>query len=120
MNPMGISIPHDRVCNATSKTTGAPCKFVAIPGGTVCRYHGGMAPQVQRKAAERLAALVDPAIGVLATAMKQKKDLRVRLNAAQDVLDRNNLSGVQKVEVTGAAEILRSRRSQRTNPKAGE
>lgn len=28
--------------------------MLAIPGATVCRLHGGLAPQVQRKAAERV------------------------------------------------------------------
>lgn len=105
------------LCKATSKVSGSPCKRFAIPGGTVCYWHGGAAPQVKRSAAMRLAALVSPAIGVLDSAMKQKKDLRVRLNAAQDVLDRNNLSGKQQIDVTSGgqtwADILRARRAKR-------
>jgi hypothetical protein len=42
-------------CTAHSKRTGNPCKLAAILGGTVCRMHGGSAPQVKSKAAERLA-----------------------------------------------------------------
>ena len=42
-------------CIATAKTSGARCKRTAIPGGTVCRYHGGSAPQVRRSAERRLA-----------------------------------------------------------------
>jgi len=34
-------------CKATSKQSGARCKRYAIPGGSVCHYHGGAAPQVQ-------------------------------------------------------------------------
>jgi len=47
-------------CKATSKGTGQPCKRPAIPGGFVCRNHGGCAPQVKAAAQERLADLIDP------------------------------------------------------------
>lgn len=49
-----------RKCKARSSRTGKPCQHWAIKGGTVCLTHGGRAPQVQRKAAERLADLIDP------------------------------------------------------------
>src|SRR5215217_5052106 len=40
-------------CTAVSKQTGKQCKAKAIPGGTVCRWHGGAAGQVKAKAAVR-------------------------------------------------------------------
>jgi hypothetical protein len=40
-------------CTAISKQTGKQCKAKAIPGGTVCRWHGGAAGQVKAKAAIR-------------------------------------------------------------------
>jgi hypothetical protein len=40
-------------CSAISKHSGEQCKRKAIPGGTVCRYHGGNAKQVKAKAAIR-------------------------------------------------------------------
>jgi hypothetical protein len=43
-------------CAARSKQTGQQCKHLAIPGGTVCRVHGGSAPQVQAVALRRLQA----------------------------------------------------------------
>jgi hypothetical protein len=46
-------------CVAHSKRTGLPCTQWAIRGGTVCRMHGGWAPQVRRKARERIAELRD-------------------------------------------------------------
>lgn len=41
-------------CSAKSKQTGLQCKARAIEGGKVCRAHGGSAPAVRAKAAERL------------------------------------------------------------------
>lgn len=49
-------------CTATSKTSGLQCGQPAIPGGTVCIYHGGGAPQVRSKAAERLGTAIDMAL----------------------------------------------------------
>ena len=40
-------------CVAHSRS-GEQCKNGALPGATVCRMHGGAAPQVKAKAAERL------------------------------------------------------------------
>jgi hypothetical protein len=48
--------PSAPKCSAKSKTSGKRCAQPAIPGGSVCRFHGGAAPQVKRKAAERLEA----------------------------------------------------------------
>lgn len=42
-------------CSATAKRSGHRCRRWAIAGATVCQVHGGAAPQVQRKAAERVA-----------------------------------------------------------------
>jgi len=41
-------------CKAISKQTGQRCKRKALPGGEVCRYHGGAAGQVKAKAAIRV------------------------------------------------------------------
>ena len=50
-----------RRCAANRRDgSGVRCKKAAILGGTVCGSHGGSAPQVRRKAAERLADLIDP------------------------------------------------------------
>ena len=49
-----------RRCTAKSSRSGNPCKKAAILGGTVCRTHGGSAPQVKKKALERIEDLIDP------------------------------------------------------------
>lgn len=41
-------------CTATAKSTGLPCQRPPVPGATVCRFHGGAAPQVRKKATLRL------------------------------------------------------------------
>lgn len=51
---MPVKTPNVR-CTAHSKSRdGGQCGNWAIHGGTVCRYHGGAAPRVKAKAAERL------------------------------------------------------------------
>ena len=90
-----------RQCTATAKSTGKRCTQPPIHGGNVCRYHGGAAPQVIKKARERLADLVDPAIGRLRV-LVDTEDERVALAAAKDILDRNDFTGKAKREITGA------------------
>lgn len=43
-----------------AKTRRGQCQRWPIKGGTVCQTHGGAAPQVKAKAAERLLDLIDP------------------------------------------------------------
>lgn len=54
--------PWSQRCTATAKGSGQRCQHYAIRGGTVCYQHGGAAPQVKRKAAERLTEARDLAI----------------------------------------------------------
>lgn len=42
-------------CTATAKGTGERCRKLAIRGGKVCQTHGGGAPQVRERAADRVA-----------------------------------------------------------------
>src|SRR3990167_1372293 len=55
---MSTATHEPRRCTAKSRT--GPCKKAPIRGGIVCDRHGGRAPQVKRKSAERLADLIDP------------------------------------------------------------
>lgn len=55
-----------RRCKSKSKQTGAQCRNPAIPGGLVCRFHGGATKASQAAfAANREAAAVEKAIGQL-------------------------------------------------------
>ena len=92
-------------CVATSRTQGGDrCKNPAVPGATVCRFHGGATQHVRKKAALRLAALVDPAIGTLAREMVKAERSSDRQRAANSILDRAGI--VRKQD--GEAEIARS------------
>jgi hypothetical protein len=61
---------------------------------------------VRQAARLRLAALVDPAIGVLQAALKQRKRLDLALSAARDALDRNGFKTPEKLELSGAVTVL--------------
>lgn len=93
-DPMTASNPiRAPRCSARSKQTLNPCKQPAIAGGTVCRYHGGAAPQVMAKAEERLKSLIDPAITRLSQLIAQQEFPSVAIAAVKDVLDRNGALG---------------------------
>ena len=69
-------------CTATAKATGLRCQRAPIAGATVCRVHGGAAPQVQRKAAERIAEARDTALEQLTRLIRSGDiDARVALDA---------------------------------------
>ena len=93
-DPMAsLDLKTSRKCHATSKQTGRQCGAWAIRGGSVCRYHGGLAPQVIAKAEDRLKALIDPAIVRLAELVNQTQFPSVAIAAVKDVLDRNGQLG---------------------------
>jgi hypothetical protein len=81
-------------CNAT-RPTGSRCKREAEDGAVVCDQHGGAAPQVRKRAAERLVMTADQAAQMLVKMMEDTEvPFRVRAKIAQDLLDRAGVSGV--------------------------
>jgi hypothetical protein len=104
----GENSTDPRRCTAHSSQTGKRCKNASIPGGRICRYHGGAAPHVQKKAAERLLALEHPAIDAMARILDPKQTAwtrATRLSAstvaaiAKDVLDRTGHKQREKLEI---------------------
>lgn len=57
-------LPTREKCLARNRF-GEPCKNYPIEGGAVCHAHGGMAPQVKRKAQERIMLAQDDAASLL-------------------------------------------------------
>ena len=102
-------------CTATASSTGERCKQPAIPGGNVCRFHGGNAPQVQEKADERLERLARELLAEFEPRIKdlleeydaaETADEKVKLHrelrqAVTDVLDRAGEGPTAKHEHTG-------------------
>jgi hypothetical protein len=54
----GAAMDHPRRCTAR-RHNGQPCRRYAARGATVCRTHGGAAPQVQAAARRRLQQATD-------------------------------------------------------------
>jgi hypothetical protein len=101
-DPMGQHVGGDTLhgrqrCTAHSKQTKQQCGRTAIPGGTVCRYHGGAAPQVQEAALERLRKLQHPAIDRMEKLIAQDQFPTAAFAAARDVLDRTLGKAVETV-----------------------
>jgi len=94
---------HDGT-RCTAKTrSGRGCKNPPILGGTVCRMHGGSAPQVRAAASRRLLAMVLPALARLdAIVRKPETSDADRLRAIVEVLNRTGFSGKTEIELTVA------------------
>lgn len=64
------------------------CRKNAVPGALVCEIHGAKAPQVQKKARERLLDAADPAARKLVE-LVEHEDAAIALRAATALLDRS-------------------------------
>jgi hypothetical protein len=82
---------------------------MAIAGGRVCRYHGGGAPQIKRKAQLRLLELIEPAIATLAREMATAEKSADRQRAANSILDRAGMPRTQVVDAGVAKDLLMAR-----------
>lgn len=98
----GLFQPTQPRCTATAKHSQQRCQQPALPGTTVCRYHGGFAPQVQAKAMERLMAMQPKALQTLDKLLGRDEFPTVQLGAVKDVLDRTEGRAVDTMRVTGS------------------
>lgn len=106
-DPIDQPDPMEGKCTATNRQ-GKRCGKYAIPGGNVCRMHGGAAPQVQAKAMDRLMALQHPAINRLTKLIDQEAFPTVAYAASRDVLDRTmgKPAEQQTVQHTGTIRMI--------------
>jgi len=92
-------LPASVRCKARNRW-GEPCKNYAMKGGVVCNKHGGMAPQVKKKAQERILMAQDDAASLLIRfAHDEAVPYPVRLAAVKDLLDRGGINSKQEIEV---------------------
>lgn len=87
-DPIDAPDPMKATCKATNRQ-GRRCGKSPIPGGVVCRMHGGAAPQVQEAAKERLRRLAHgPALDAMEWLITQRDFPSAAYSASRDVLDR--------------------------------
>lgn len=92
-------LPEPGKCAARNRR-GDPCRLAPMKGAAVCHKHGGKAPQVQRKAQERIAHASDIAVlQILALMQAPDTPAPVKLAAAKDLLDRASVTGKTTIEV---------------------
>lgn len=92
-------LPMPQKCSARTRN-GDPCRAAPVRGATVCRMHGGAAPQVKAKAAQRLAERVMPMLATLdRIANDESLPPAVRLAAVRDWLDRAGIKEAIALEI---------------------
>jgi hypothetical protein len=108
----GIDRRDPRRCTATNRA-GQPCGKYSMRGGTVCRAHGGAAPQTKAKAAAmvelaelRLRNLAPKALDVLERLLTAESEA-VSLAAARDVTDRAVGKPRERVDVAASIQVVR-------------
>jgi hypothetical protein len=72
-------------CTGHSARTGLACRLSRVKGMTVCRRHGGSLTHVKAKAAQRLAAMVDPVLTSLQALALQRENLNAAFKASADL-----------------------------------
>lgn len=105
--PKGVLDPNATTRCVGHKRDGERCKNASIKGGTVCRYHGGSAPQVQRSARERFNDLIDPMINIAHDLAEEAEEGKLsasdRIAFMKFVADRTGFVPGKQVNIDGPA-----------------
>jgi hypothetical protein len=101
----GVTRNVRAMCTAR-RTDGEPCRAYAVAGASVCSRHGGLAPQVRRAAAVRLAMSSDWLVEELLKIAKSADDEKTKLLAINSALDRVGLGTRSTVEIEAVTRQL--------------
>lgn len=111
-----------KLCHATSNSTQKPCQRWAMVGANVCQKHGGLAPQVRRKAEERITLAEALASGTKRQPWEVLDDtlhvVDVLMQQAVQAITVDNLTGMKAVQRLVEA-VERASRMAKTNLDAG-
>ncbi len=94
-------------CTTTARSTGKRCGNPPIPGGTVCRIHGGNVPVIRAAGARRVfEALVAPALVQYRNLIEDPDTpAAVRASVLRDLFDRTGYKPPTQIEVLTDAMI---------------
>lgn len=92
-----------RRCKGHSTRHGGPCRQLAMKGTTVCKNHGGLAPQVKQAARMRLEMAADRMAAHLLRLGTDAESESVQLGATNSALDGVGISKPAEVVVSPAA-----------------
>jgi hypothetical protein len=100
MSRVDRDLMHSQTLCSARRKNGSPCRNAPMAGTNVCRMHGGAAPQVRRRAQQRILEASDKAAFRLVEMMQDKSiPPAIQLAAARDLLDRAGIVGKQEFEV---------------------
>lgn len=91
--------PRDPMRCVATRRNGEQCGSRPIRGGTVCRMHGGGAPQVKAKAEARLLAMQPKALSTLDRLMDREEFPTVQLQASTRVVEWTYGKAIERQEV---------------------
>ena len=118
-DPTQAADPIQARCTATTRQ-GHRCGTRPIRGGTVCRMHGGGAPQVQAKAKERLAALAPKAVLVLDALLDREEFPTVQFQAARFIAEQEVGKAHESVSMEVSGEVTLSQKIAAARKRLGQ
>lgn len=104
-HPLSHAHPLSQKCHARSKRTGVQCGQWAIPGGTVCKWHGGAAPQVIAKADERLEMHYPRAVRVAGELLDRPEFPTVQAQMVKFIVEHRDGRATERVDLNANVQV---------------